>query len=253
MKPGSDYCQINSTLWKFFYNKYGGGPEIILRGNPNDETVRTFNSSNKEREERNSVNESCSDLQNTNTNGYKEINVATTTTSTHLPVQSNTSAQIQPSDQMNGNSAIDIDKANKTQSNQAAAKPTNINEKTNGKDIVHPANPTSATTTTSTIPSSIAILTAKKIPKNVSFEDNDSNSSDREGSNSIPLLDHFYIRRGKHHYSTSPTASNEIINKKDRRLRSSIKTNGFFGVEGEKTIKINIFLKLKCFFFSPFH
>lgn len=166
-------------------------------------------------------------------------------------MQSNTSAQIQPSDQMNGNSAIDVDKGNKTQSNQAAVKQTNMNEKTYGKDIVHPVNPTT-TTTTSTIPSSIAILTAKKIPKNVSFEDNDSNSSDREGSNSIPLLDHFYIRRGKHHYSTSPTTSNEIINKKDRRLRSSIKTNGFFGVEGKKIIQIYIFLKLKCFFFLLF-
>lgn len=37
VKSGSDYAQINSTLWKFFYNIYGGGPEIILRGNPGDD------------------------------------------------------------------------------------------------------------------------------------------------------------------------------------------------------------------------
>lgn len=70
----------------------------------------------------------------------------------------------------------------------------------------------------------------KKASKNVSFEDNDSNSSDRENGNLIEQS--FYIRRGKHHYSTSPTlASGEILSKKDRRLRS-IKANGFFGLEG---------------------
>lgn len=55
VKPGADYAQINSTLWKFFYNIYGGGPEIILRGNPIDEfrtMVVSSPPSNKEREER---------------------------------------------------------------------------------------------------------------------------------------------------------------------------------------------------------
>lgn len=56
VKPGADYAQINSTLWKFFYNIYGGGPEIILRGNPNDEfrpmSIPTPAPINKEREER---------------------------------------------------------------------------------------------------------------------------------------------------------------------------------------------------------
>lgn len=54
VKPGADYAQINSTLWKFFYNIYGGGPEIILRGNPSDEFRSSTSSapSNKEREER---------------------------------------------------------------------------------------------------------------------------------------------------------------------------------------------------------
>lgn len=32
VRPGSDYAQINLKLWKFFFNIYGGGPEIILRG-----------------------------------------------------------------------------------------------------------------------------------------------------------------------------------------------------------------------------
>lgn len=33
VRPGSDYAQINSSLWTFFYTIYGGGPVIILRGN----------------------------------------------------------------------------------------------------------------------------------------------------------------------------------------------------------------------------
>lgn len=32
VRQGSDYAQINLKLWKFFFNIYGGGPEIILRG-----------------------------------------------------------------------------------------------------------------------------------------------------------------------------------------------------------------------------
>lgn len=34
VRPGSDYAQINSTLWHFFHGIYGGGPEIVLRGQP---------------------------------------------------------------------------------------------------------------------------------------------------------------------------------------------------------------------------
>lgn len=66
----------------------------------------------------------------------------------------------------------------------------------------------------------------KKASKNVSFEDNDSNSSDRESL----IEQSFYIRRGKHHYSASPTL--EILSKKDRRRTGGIKANGFFGLEG---------------------
>uniref|UniRef100_A0A1B0C8T8 ubiquitinyl hydrolase 1 n=1 Tax=Lutzomyia longipalpis TaxID=7200 RepID=A0A1B0C8T8_LUTLO len=37
VKAGSDYAQINEKLWKFFHGIYGGGPEILLRGNPQDD------------------------------------------------------------------------------------------------------------------------------------------------------------------------------------------------------------------------
>lgn len=32
VRPGSDYAQINLKLWKFFFELYGGGPAIVLRG-----------------------------------------------------------------------------------------------------------------------------------------------------------------------------------------------------------------------------
>lgn len=31
VKAGADYAQINTGLWDFFHNIYGGGPEILLR------------------------------------------------------------------------------------------------------------------------------------------------------------------------------------------------------------------------------
>uniref|UniRef100_A0A182VXT0 ubiquitinyl hydrolase 1 n=1 Tax=Anopheles minimus TaxID=112268 RepID=A0A182VXT0_9DIPT len=34
VRPFSDYAQINGNLWHFFHGIYGGGPEIVLQGNP---------------------------------------------------------------------------------------------------------------------------------------------------------------------------------------------------------------------------
>lgn len=34
VRQGSDYAQIDVHLWHFFHSIYGGGPEIVLRGNP---------------------------------------------------------------------------------------------------------------------------------------------------------------------------------------------------------------------------
>ncbi|XP_035783414.1 ubiquitin carboxyl-terminal hydrolase 20-like [Anopheles albimanus] len=34
VQPLSDYAQINANLWHFFHGIYGGGPEIVLKGNP---------------------------------------------------------------------------------------------------------------------------------------------------------------------------------------------------------------------------
>lgn len=34
VRHGADYAQINTALWDFFHNIYGGGPEILLREAP---------------------------------------------------------------------------------------------------------------------------------------------------------------------------------------------------------------------------
>lgn len=201
VKPGSDYAQINSTLWKFFYSIYGGGPEIILRGNPEEvlrpSTVPTTPNLNRERDERNGIDSSV-DTQG-NVNLSKENTASVPGQIQHAPMTNVSQTESR-------NASID--------GGEKATTQLNGTEKIDGPDPPH----------------STAI---KKAPKNVSFEDNDSNSSDREGNNLFEQS-FLYIRRGKHHYSTSPTSvPGEIVSKKDRRLRSSIKSNGFFGPEGK--------------------
>lgn len=176
-------------LWKFFHGIYGGGPTVILRGNL-DEITRTpapvTPNPNRERDERSTI-DSVSPNNDTQSNNNAS-NVKDGTAPAALSV-TNTPADVEtskPTAQMNGR----------------------------------------ATTTYNQIPSNQTTVVAKKASKNVSFEDNDSNSSDRESL----IEQSFYIRRGKHHYSASPTL--EILSKKDRRRSSGIKVNGFFGVEG---------------------
>lgn len=209
VKHGSDYAQINSTVWKFFYNIYGGGPEIILRGN-SEETMRvctpvapqTITTVNKDRDER-IISEPSSDSQSNNVT-HKEP------------------SQIQvPQPQQQSNQIVPNAHETKTDGEKSNANQTTIS--TNAID--KPANVKEA----APIPAANKV----KIPKNVSFEDNDSNTSDRETS-SVPLYEQniFSSRRGKHHYSTNSTIPSEIVSKKDRRHRSSIKTNSLFGPEG---------------------
>lgn len=220
VKPGSDYAQINSTLWKFFCGIYGGGPEIILRGNPEEviirpSTVPTTPNLNRERDERNSIDSSASTtVAQVNKETTQHPTIATNQPPPPLPPPSLPPSQTEPAR---------IPPATDGDASRATAQ-SNGSDKVNGQDASH--------TTTN-----------KKVPKNVSFEDNDSNSSDREGT-SLFEQSFFYIRRGKHHYSTSPTSvPGEILSKKDRRLRSSIKANGFFGPEGMTNIWPNNFGK----------
>ncbi|GAB0087832.1 Ubiquitin carboxyl-terminal hydrolase [Sergentomyia squamirostris] len=58
VKPGSDYAQISEKLWRFFHGIYGGGPEILLRGNPQeDKQTQKIEKSESEEMETEEVNE----------------------------------------------------------------------------------------------------------------------------------------------------------------------------------------------------
>lgn len=199
--------QINSTLWKFFYGIYGGGPIVVLRGNMEEITrpiVPIPQNPNRERDERNAM------------DSASPVNDAA---STNNGIVKDGTSLIPPQ--------------NSTVSNPPRESSNLIESTSDGKID-------GRTTTFNQILSNQATI-VKKATKNVSFEDNDSNSSDRESSTLIEQS--FSIRRGKHHYSTSPNlASGEILSKKDRRLRS-IKANGFFGLEGNGFTQIyTIFL-----------
>ncbi|XP_059607737.1 ubiquitin carboxyl-terminal hydrolase 20 [Phlebotomus argentipes] len=69
VKPGSDYAQINVKLWKFFHSIYGGGPEIVLRGNPQEDVkpqrIEKAESEEMETEEILEVPEECTSASET--------------------------------------------------------------------------------------------------------------------------------------------------------------------------------------------
>lgn len=51
VRAGSDYAQINSLVWRFFYSVYGGGPTIVLRGNPDEPTEPAVSAAKEELDE----------------------------------------------------------------------------------------------------------------------------------------------------------------------------------------------------------
>lgn len=197
VRPGSDYAQINSTLWKFFYNIYGGGPEIILRGSPPEEIRATIPSPTnaKEREER---------VDSRDESSPNNTSPMVTSNGDHMTQYTN-SHSIYQKDETDKN-FIPI--------NGPTASPVSQSPIENG--------------TTS------PIIAHRKVGKNVSFEDDDLNGSDRDISSGTPSNASnepatTTIKRGKHHYSTT----NDIVSKKDKRHRGGIKSNGLFGLEGE--------------------
>lgn len=226
IRPGSDYAQINSTLWKFFYGTYGGGPEIVLRGNPaNDAMVRSNSVSGssaaasiKEHDER-IVADAMADTQPNDGASQAETN------------------GIGQSTAINGQALHSKQNAAEDNPMPPMVQPQSIDEQTMNGDgsrsapaqVKPPSSPAPSSPAHAPTPPA-ATATTKKPAKYVSFEDNDSStSSDRDTSSTN---DHLHMRRGKHNYSTSPANSWEILSKKDRRHRS-IQSNGFFGAEGK--------------------
>lgn len=221
VKPGSDYAQINSTLWKFFHGIYGGGPEIVLFRCP-DEPVRS-------------------------THPAQTMVTATV----HAPITKDTDermdmedepiaptpSQSQPSSIMNTATTVTEAEA------KAAAAPSISPRPVVKSPIPHTSIPTPAISSTATISTSTTTTTTTtattKITKNVSFDDDNNSTSDREYSSGPPsshtssdiLLTN--LKRGKHHYTAVPAQGVENISRKDKRHRSGIASNSLFGLEGK--------------------
>lgn len=221
IRPNSDYAQINSTLWKFFYNTYGGGPEILLRGNPADDLIPHSNAIPSSDDVDELHDDTLTDAQ---------WNENTTLTETNGAGQTRLcNGQAFGGETTNGEQPADY-------SNSVVSQNAIENGSESGSSLapsVSPLSPanTPAASTSAAMATTTTTTTVKKTGKFVSFEDNDqSSSSDRDTPSS--MNEHRNMRRGKHNSSTSPNNSWEILSKKDRRHRS-IQSNGFFGPEGE--------------------
>lgn len=215
IRPGSDYAQINSTLWKFFYSTYGGGPEIVLRGSPaNDPVVRSnsagSNGLTPNKDDEGTAAEPTADTQQNDCVSHTQTN--------SIP------GQPMP---MNGQ-ALHFKESAVDDNEMSVSQQQSADEKARSGGSLRPAP---STLPAPASPSHPTTTSKQKAVKYVSFEDNDSStSSDRDTSSTN---EHLHMRRGKHNYSAGPANSWEILSKKDRRHRS-IQSNGFFGPEGRK-------------------
>lgn len=209
VRPGSDYAQINSTLWKFFFGIYGGGPEILLRGNPEEArssatvTTSATAAANKEKEER-----------------AEPMDEPQPSTKDNQAPNQNISP---PQQYHQPDSSLLAESAERASSPPAMAVSSTTQQIAENGHFA-------------------ATLTHRKAAKNVSFEGDENSISDREvssGPSSVTSSDMCLmtnLKRGKHHYSAVNSQSGEIVNKKDKRHRGGIKTNGLFGPEGRFTI-----------------
>lgn len=223
VRPGSDYAQINSTLWKFFFSIYGGGPEIVLRGNP--EEVRASTSSSTAHATVKDQDDRVDSPEEATSQGHVSPTFNRDREPT-APTKVLTEAKEVPSSPPSSVSPVPPPSPPPTQRQQAKS-----------IEIALPSHSTGQPQ-------------PRKASKNVSFEGEDNSSSDHEissGPSSVTSSDVLItnLKRGKYQYSTVNSAPVDIvINKKDKRHRSGIKSNGLFGAEGElstdKSILSNI-------------
>ena len=195
VKPGSDYAQINSTLWKFFFNIYGGGPEIILRGNPAEESrSTTATTSPNLKEDRGDANDEQFDRQ------------------TPAGPQPTAEPAHQPQDQVTVRPEAHHQPQSVPSSPTEQKQPTQSAMEVDKKSPVEPQ-----------------MAQNRKVTKNVSFESDAV--ADRDGGSDQEMVV-TNLKRGKHYYTAVNSSNSEIVAKKDKRHRGGIK-NSLFGAEGK--------------------
>ncbi|XP_039436021.2 ubiquitin carboxyl-terminal hydrolase 20 isoform X1 [Culex pipiens pallens] len=230
VRQGSDYAQINSTLWHFFHGIYGGGPEIVLRGNPVPPPEPKVQKVVKERD------------------------VEPMDVSEPAPPPSKTPSMASARTQ---DSAIDVSiseipppTAAATTSTQKPQKSVSFEDnegyaETDG-DQQHEA---AASSRSSSVQLKRKQMKLQKEQQQQQSKESKKNGSDQDGSGDGGGLVNTYLRRKQLKQQQQVTAGAagagdvggasgvvdtlEIGGKKDRRHRAGMKTNGFFGPEGE--------------------
>lgn len=209
VRSGSDYAQINSALWKFFYGVYGGGPVILLCGELGDSDEDNANDADDDdAATASAVIDDGGDVDETIKEMVEEV---VKEPEMYIPI---------------------IDAGDSKALKDVADETTMI---TNGPS-------TEISTATS------EERKIKKVVKNVSFEDESEqldNSSIASSTMSSETLSGGGVgifsstkptlKRSKHSSVTATinVKSAEIVNKKDKRHRGGITTNGLFGPEGK--------------------
>uniref|UniRef100_A0A1Q3FER0 ubiquitinyl hydrolase 1 n=1 Tax=Culex tarsalis TaxID=7177 RepID=A0A1Q3FER0_CULTA len=227
VRQGSDYAQINSTLWHFFHGIYGGGPEIVLRGNPVPPPEPRAQKVVKERD-------------------LEPMDVSEPTPPSKTPSMASGRTQ---------DSAIDVTISEATPSSTPAAVATNSAAATQKpqKSVSFEDNEGYAETDGDQHEASASrssVQLKRKQMKQQSKESKKSGTScelDGSGDGGGGLVN-TYLRRKQLKQQQQVTAGAgdggggaggavadtlEIGGKKDRRYRAGMKSNGFFGPEGK--------------------
>lgn len=228
VRQGSDYAQINSTLWHFFHGIYGGGPEIVLRGNPVPPPEPKVQKVVKERDvEPMDVSESAPPSKTPSmTSGRTQDSAIDVTISEALPTSAPAAAV--PTS-FNAPSTQKPQKSVSFEDNEGYAETDGDQHEAVGR-------------------SSVQLKRKQMKQQKEQSKESKKSGEQQDGSGDGGGLVNTYLRRKQlkqQQQVTAPGAGDggtggagaadtlEIGGKKDRRHRAGMKTNGFFGPEGK--------------------
>lgn len=252
VRTGSDYAQVNSMLWRYFHGVYGGGPVIVMRGQPEEDElvpVGELESDTTEEEEEEIVCDVPADEES------------------------------EPIDRQHGEDEEEVDVDEETRVMELVCERAKRfcndahDDDDEGEDEVILEICTPDTDDLAAQPE-LTMRTRGKATKNVSFEDdgvttaNGNEQSGDTGDVATPMAangpvtttvsDVIYHQQQHNHRQNgtdkyAEQRSENIVNKRDRRHRGGITSNGMFGAEGELLVAISAFLsyqryKLRCWF-----
>lgn len=212
VRPGSDYAQINFKLWKFFFDIYGGGPAIVLRGanefskveKESDLADTTENLSLNDNDE---TNDCVEELQNDDDNNFNNNN--------------NGELIDELDEEKSQQQEVLVKEESKKTSILKPSKTVSFDDTTTTKDFSESEDESNSTSTASTVPKNGIDSTTDKGKTS-------SNGTDRNINK----------KTKKPKQQPIPVVIKPIDPLRDRKRREV--TNGLFGAEGKfKLISIN--------------